>query len=1252
MRTLPQLLLPVLCLSTGARLCAQSHDTTPPTAPPALTCVSDTPGATLLNWGAATDDTGVTSYNLYRDGTRLGPTVTALTFTDTTTLAGHSYRYTVTAVDAAANESIPSNGMYATLAPGAPLPAFPGAEGFGARITGGRGGEVVYVTNLNANGPGSFLAAMSIPRTRYVLFKVSGVAAPSPRWDDNHNVREGEVTVAGQTSPAGVILRGLYSAGGYGSGPGARNNMVLRHLRSRDGVDQDNLRLMDSSNVIVDHCSFAWAGDECAQVGATFNHTVQHCIFAETRGAHWDRGGILIKYSSPGHPLDNISFHHNLLYRIGGRLPQIDSDDGLSERSETPDTIDIESSHNLLWDTGSDIYSKHSYLNPSGQDYKARFRLNYINNYAHVRSTFPYGMFGVQFGTADQIYYGGNRINIHPAFLDLQLVFCCNNFQINGPNSSIPTTAVFTPHSFPPLSGGITGDALIEASAANVGAFPRDPMDRRFAQRIRSRDINLLHQAKPEADDAFTLDWLTPPPPPLDSDDDGMPDAWELHNGLNPLAQDHTGKTLSISYTGREGYDNLECYLNRLSDHLVSGVPLTEGAAPIYPVAITASTATPATIVQGTATLVTFTITPADPGNVAQVELALDHLTAPYAFPSPASVDITAQRSGNSWTHTLTVPAGRDPGDYQALAHVIDSSGRHGYSLIPVVVTPESVAPSRPTSLAATAPSANSVRLTWTAATDNGTIWGYRIYRDAGADPIATSATTVYTDSTAARSTTYTYTVVAVDTAGNASLPSNPVEVTTPAQGPNLLYVSTPAELVAALTTANANPTTGYTIHLAGGTYRLTSRLPTITTDSLTLQGPRTGSPAILDANDLVDSSGRPSGQILVIEGSQLLVSDLHFANARDYAILIHLGADHGRIEGCTFANPNVPLPTTAAIYGQSCASWTVTGNSFSSIAGTTGTAQAAVRFDNASSDTVVAQNGFIDCDRAIAFGNGTPSTHTGGRIRNNFIADSRAPGGHPGPAITLDTAPGAQVDNNTIYLAGTYAYAILYRYPGTSGVAIRNNLTNKLITAQSGATATLGHNLTTAQASWFVDPAAGDLHLASARPDVVDAGQSILDLTTDIDGTARPTGAGFDIGASEFTSTSAAVYATWRSAHFAGADLANEAISGPLADPDSSGVKNLVRYACDLAARGPVAAPVTLGTTATAAGRVLTLTFPRRAAATNLSYILEASDDLTTWTPVPGRTYTAGSGPITAQDSVALGSAMRRFLRVRMTQP
>ncbi len=144
-----------------------------------------------------------------------------------------------------------------------------------------------------------------------------------------------------------------------------------------------------------------------------------------------------------------------------------------------------------------------------------------------------------------------------------------------------------------------------------------------------------------------------------------------------------------------------------------------------------------------------------------------------------------------------------------------------------------------------------------------------------------------------------------------------------------------------------------------------------------------------------------------------------------------------------------------------------------------------------------------------------------------------------------------------------------------------------------------------------------------------------------------RPTNpAAADKGA--YAGLANATYAAWRARNFSATDLADEAVSGPGADPEGAGVSNFLRYAFDLPARGPTSLPVIAGTVDDGGQRYLTLAFPRRTIATDLSYMVEASTDLTTWTTVasygPGAT-----SPFTHHDTVAFSAATRRFLRLRL---
>ena len=129
--------------------------------------------------------------------------------------------------------------------------------------------------------------------------------------------------------------------------------------------------------------------------------------------------------------------------------------------------------------------------------------------------------------------------------------------------------------------------------------------------------------------------------------------------------------------------------------------------------------------------------------------------------------------------------------------------------------------------------------------------------------------------------------------------------------------------------------------------------------------------------------------------------------------------------------------------------------------------------------------------------------------------------------------------------------------------------------------------------------------------------------------------------------------YTAWRNANFSGADLTNDAISGPNADPDGAGLSNFVRYAFVLAARGQVVPPVATGSVVKDGSTYLTLTFNRRTPASGLVYTVESSSNLVTWTTVSRGPYFAHDySPITYWDDVAVGSATRRFLRVRVSAP
>ena len=205
-------------------------------------------------------------------------------------------------------------------------------------------------------------------------------------------------------------------------------------------------------------------------------------------------------------------------------------------------------------------------------------------------------------------------------------------------------------------------------------------------------------------------------------------------------------------------------------------------------------------------------------------------------------------------------------------------------------------------------------------------------------------------------------------------------------------------------------------------------------------------------------------------------------------------------------------------------AGWIIRDNLFRNIVAPAGQlAGPTVLAWNHSSGTIVERNQFLNCARGVSFGlqEVSPGTdHTGGIIRNNFFFRSSSQSGDVG--IAVYDSPNSQVLNNTVFVSGTYSSPIEYRFVETTGVVIANNITDGIISARDGATATLQSNLAGATASLFVDPIGGDLHLTAKATSAIDRGVTLSNVTDDWDGQQRPVGPAYDIGADEYGATSA----------------------------------------------------------------------------------------------------------------------------------
>jgi pectate lyase len=246
-----------------------------------------------------------------------------------------------------------------TAAEKSPL-AFPEAEGFGARTPGGRGGQVIFVTNLNDSGPGSLREACQAEGARIVRFKVAGTIELKRKF----SIKSPFLTIEGQSAPAGGICIKNHGV------TIDTHDVIVRYLRFRPGdkgpSENDGLTVWAGQNVIVDHCSVSWAIDETLTVTKdSRNVTVQWCILSESlyhsrhsKGAH-GMGSVI----SPGE--GGITFHHNIYAHHNSRSPRAGGHEG-----QSPGLLDFR--NNLIYDWGH----RAGYCSS-----KTPVNVNYVSNY-------------------------------------------------------------------------------------------------------------------------------------------------------------------------------------------------------------------------------------------------------------------------------------------------------------------------------------------------------------------------------------------------------------------------------------------------------------------------------------------------------------------------------------------------------------------------------------------------------------------------------------------------------------------------------------------------------------------------------------------------------------------------------------------------------------------------------------------------------------------------------------------------------
>jgi hypothetical protein len=402
-----------------------------------------------------------------------------------------------------------------------PVVAFPGALGFGKNATGGRGKAVYHVTTLNDAGTGSFRDAVS-QSGRIVVFDVGGyvnLLTPVSAKSD--------LTIAGQTAPGdGIgIMAGEVSFD-------ASSNVIVRYIRFRQGLlDSDakksGINLLDATNVILDHVSIEFAQyDNVDAVGAT-NITVQNSIDADPTGqqfaAHTEMTGGF------------FTWYGNLFANAHGRCPLAKSN--------------TQYVNNVVYNYG--------YAYAAG-DTSGKFWHDIVDNYFIAGpSTTNASDYFYQMNAGQTVYIKGNLADTD------------KDGTLNGADAGYPggTTHVTTASSTDTASLPTTSAAASYAAVvAGAGAsLHRDQVDALVVANLTSLGkagaLWTNQTATGLANSGYGT--LAGGTAPVDTDQDGMPDAWETKHGLNPnSATDATG---DFDHTG---YTNVEKYINGIVDGL------------------------------------------------------------------------------------------------------------------------------------------------------------------------------------------------------------------------------------------------------------------------------------------------------------------------------------------------------------------------------------------------------------------------------------------------------------------------------------------------------------------------------------------------------------------------------------------------------------------------------------------------------------------------------------------------------------
>ena len=410
--------------------------------------------------------------------------------------------------------------------------AFPGAEGYGRYASGGRGGEVLIVSNLNDSGPGSLRVAVRKKYPRIITFSVSGNIELKESIDINY----GNLTIAGQSAPGdGITLKNhpLKIKG---------DNVIIRYIRSRLGDEHkdqaDAISANGNKNLIIDHCSFSWSTDEVASIYDNELTTVQYCIISESLNNSVHEKGV--------HGFGGIwggkkaSFHHNLFAHHRSRNPRFNG----ARYHKKPEEEIVDFRNNVIynWQNNNSYGGEEGNYNIVNNTYKAgpatRSKKDKILD--------PYEPYG-------KYYLNGNVL------VGNEEVTRDNYAGININEDKIDKIRLEAPIQVDLVTTQTAAESF-KIVLLNAGAsYQRDIVDKRIIKEVQEGTASYGSNGIIDSQ-ADVGGWpkLKSKDAPKDSDEDGMPDTWENRKGLNTLKNDATEKGL------QEHYTNIEVYLNEL----------------------------------------------------------------------------------------------------------------------------------------------------------------------------------------------------------------------------------------------------------------------------------------------------------------------------------------------------------------------------------------------------------------------------------------------------------------------------------------------------------------------------------------------------------------------------------------------------------------------------------------------------------------------------------------------------------------